>query len=74
MRISNYTELIEFLKTNYDHLSNSDYIELMSSTLGVYENTKPKDLDKLIERITTHGIYLEQLPIGQERPLFWLIE
>lgn len=74
MKIANYKDLIEFIKINYQHLTDADYIELMSSTLGVYETTKPKDLDKLIERITTHGIYLEQLPTNHERPLFWIVE
>lgn len=74
MKIANYKDLIEFIKINYQHLTDADYIELISSTLGVYENTKPKDLDILIERITTHGMYLEQLPTNHERPLFWIVE
>lgn len=74
MKIANYKDLIEFIQVNFAHLTDADYIELMSSTLGVYENTKPKDLDKLIERITTHGMYLEQLPSNHERPLFWIVE
>ena len=74
MKIANYKDLIEFIQANYAHLTDADYIELMSSTLGVYENTKPKDLEKLIERITTHGMYLEQLPTNHERPLFWIVE
>jgi hypothetical protein len=74
MKITNYKDLIEFIQTNFEHLTDADYIELMSSTLGVYEHSKPKDLDKLIERITTHGMYLEQLPTDNERPLFWIVE
>ena len=74
MKIANYKDLIEFIQVNYAHLNDADYIELMSSTLGVYETTKPKDLEKLIERITMHGMYLEQLPTNHERPLFWIVE
>jgi capsid portal protein len=74
MKIANYKDLIEFIKINYQHLTDADYIELMSSTLGVYEHSKPNDLDKLIERITMHGMYLEQLPTNHERPLFWIVE
>jgi len=74
MKITNYKDLIEFIQTNFEHLTDADYIELMKSTLGVFEHSKPNDLDKLIERITTHGMYLDQLPTGYERPLFWVVE
>jgi capsid portal protein len=70
MKITNATELKAFLKANYKHLTDAQYIELMSHTLGVYEHSKPKDLDKLIERIDLQAKLLDELPSHYELPLF----
>ena len=73
-RITNAEELKAFLMANFSKLSNEDYIEIMANTLGIYENTKPKDLDKLLSKIDTHAAYLATQPVSHEMPLFWIVE
>jgi hypothetical protein len=73
-RITNAEELKAFLTANFSKLSNEDYIEIMANTLGIYENSKPKDLDKLLLRIDTHAAYLATQPVSHEMPLFWIAE
>jgi hypothetical protein len=46
----------------------------MANTLGIYEYSKPNDLDKLLSRIDTHAAYLATQPISHEAPLFWIAE
>jgi hypothetical protein len=74
MTISNPTELKAFLIENFDWILDSDYVEIMANTLGIYEYSKPKDLDKLLTRIDTHTGYLEKHPVSYEMPLFWVVE
>jgi len=70
MKITNATELKAFLKANYKHLTDAQYIELMSHTLGVYEHSKPKDLEQLMRRIDLQAKLLDELPSHYELPLF----
>ena len=74
MTISNATELKAFLIQIFDWILDCDYVEIMANTLGIYEYSKPKDLDKLLTRIDTHALYLEKHPASYERPLFWIVE
>jgi hypothetical protein len=74
MTISSPTELKAFLIENFDWILDSDYVEIMANTLGIYEYSKPKDLDKLLSRIDTHAAYLDKHPISHEAPLFWVEE
>ena len=74
MTISNPTELKAFLIENFDWILDIDYIEIMANTIGIYEYSKPKDLDKLLTRIDTHAAYLDKHPISHEAPLFWVEE
>lgn len=73
-RITNAEDLKAFLMANFSKLSNEDYIEIMANTLGIYENSKPNDLDKLLLRIDTHAAYLATQPVSHEMPLFWIVE
>ena len=73
-RITNAEDLKAFLRANFSKLSNEDYIEIMANTLGIYENSKPNDLDKLLSRIDTHAAYLATQPVSHEMPLFWIEE
>ena len=74
MTISNPTELKAFLIENFDWILDIDYIEIMANTLGIYEYSKPNDLDKLLSRIDTHATYLATQPLNHEMPLFWIVE
>jgi len=70
MKITNAIELKAFLKANYKHITDAQYIELMSHTLGVYEHSKPKDLEQLMKRIDLQAKLLDELPSHYELPLF----
>jgi hypothetical protein len=70
MKITNATELKAFLQANYKPLTDAQYIELMSHTLGVYEHRKPKDLEQLMKRIDLQAKLLDELPTHYELPLF----
>ncbi len=74
MTISNASELKAFLIQNFDWILDIDYIEIMANTLGIYEYSKPNDLDKLLSKIDTHAAYLATQPISHEMPLFWIEE
>lgn len=67
MRITNHIELIEFMKAYFNQLSHNDYINLIQSSIGVYEYKKPDDLELLIKKIELHSKYNRDI----EAPLFW---
>jgi hypothetical protein len=71
MRISTKDELVQFMQTYFHELTDMQYIEIMSSTLGIYESEKPNDLSQLLEKIDEYGSHLETLPPDVETPLFW---
>lgn len=72
MRITTSTELKAFLQINFKHLTDAQYIDLMSHTLGVYENSKPKDLEQLLKKIDVQDKFLSELPSHYELPLFFI--
>lgn len=74
MRISSTEELIAFLREHFAELTNEQYCEIMENTLQVYEHSKPADLETLINRIQTHGAFIDQLPADYEAPLFLTVD
>lgn len=74
MRISSTEELIAFLREHFAELTNEQYCEIMENTLQVYEHSKPADLEALLNRIQTHGAYIDQLPADNEAPLFLTVD
>lgn len=74
MKISSTGELIAFLREHFAELTNEQYCEIMENTLQVYEHSKPADLEALINRIQTHGAYIDQLPADNEPPLFLIAD
>lgn len=74
MKISSTGELIAFLREHFAELTNEQYCEIMENTLQVYEHSKPADLEALINRIQTHGAYIDQLPADNEAPLFLIAD
>ena len=74
MRISSTGELIAFLRKHFTELTNEQYCEIMENTLQVYEHSKPADLEALINRIQTHGAFIDQLPADYEAPLFLTVD
>ncbi len=67
MQISNHIELISFLKKYFHQLSHHDYINIIQSSIGVYEWSKPDDLEQLVKKIESHSKFNR----GVETPLFW---
>jgi hypothetical protein len=74
MRISSTDELIAFLREHFAQLTDKQYCEIMENTLQVYEHSKPADLKTLLNRIQTHGEYIDQLPADNEAPLFLIVD
>lgn len=69
IEISTLKELIAYVKTNYDKLTDSQFQILLNNTLFIYPLEKPKTLNKAIEMINHFG----NIPI-EIRPLFELNE
>lgn len=74
MKISNIEELKAFLIANYNDLTDEAYTELISETIGVYEHSKPKEVNALINKIDTHWNHLQSYKQNQELPLFFIID
>jgi hypothetical protein len=72
MRITTTTELKAFLQMHFQNLTDSQYIELMSFTLGVYEHSKPNSLEQLLKQIDVQNKFLSELPSHYELPLFFI--
>lgn len=74
MKISSTEELKAFLREHFAELTNEQYCEIMENTLQVYEHSKPADLEALLNRIDTHGAFINELPIDHEPPLFLIVD
>lgn len=74
MKISNTEELKAFLKQNFDSITDEQYIELMAGTLGVYERSKPADVESIVSKIDKHWKILETYKEHQELPLFFIVD
>jgi hypothetical protein len=72
MRITTTAELKAFLQMHFQNLTDAQYIELMSFTLGVYEHSKPNSLEQLLKQIDVQDKLLSELPSHYELPLFFI--
>lgn len=70
MTIQTIDELLDFIETNFEKLSNEKYIELLKLTIQVYVSEKPSSKEIAINTIQSHYEYLETFPEGHELPLF----
>ena len=70
MTIQTIDELLDFIETNFEKLSNEKYIELLKLTIQVYVSEKPSSKEIAIKTIQSHYEYLETFPEGYELPLF----
>ena len=66
--INSIEELVEFLKSNFDNLTDSDYSTLIKQSLDLYCTAKPKTLEIAINDILEAWEIVKQYP--QERPIF----
>jgi hypothetical protein len=72
MRITTTAELKAFLQIHFQNLTDAQYIDLMSHTLGVYEHSKPNSLEQLLQKIDVQDKFLSELPSHYELPLFFI--
>ena len=70
MTIQTIDELLDFIETNYEKLSNEKYIELLKLTIQVYVFGKPKTKEEALEEIFNHYKFIETFSTGHELPLF----
>ena len=70
MLIESIDELLDFIETNYEKLSNEKYVDLIRLTLQVYVFGKPKTKEEALEQILEHYKFIESFPSGHEIPLF----
>jgi uncharacterized protein YihD (DUF1040 family) len=68
MTITTINELLTFLNSSWDKLSNEHYCEILQKTLGVYEFDKPKNKELAIMLIENH--YTKIKNSNSELPLF----
>lgn len=69
-RIENISELLNFINTNYEKLSEKKYAEILLHTLDVYTLEKPKSKEKALKLIQEHYDFLASRPSHWEKPLF----
>jgi len=70
MLIESIDELLDFIETNYEKLSNEKYVDLIRLTLQVYVFGKPKTKEEALEQILENYKFIESFPSGHEIPLF----
>ncbi|MDA7762043.1 hypothetical protein N8927_02480 [Crocinitomicaceae bacterium] len=70
MTIQTIDELLDFIDTNYERLSDKDYKDLLKLTLQVYEFGKPPTKEETINRILSFYQRIEIQPDNYEIPLF----
>ena len=51
MTIQTIDELLDFIDTNYEKLSDKNYVDLCRSTMQLYEYKKPDTKEKALTRI-----------------------
>jgi hypothetical protein len=65
MNINNLNELISYVNTNFNELTDNEFQTLLNSTLFIYPLRKPKTVIEAINMIKKYG----NIPI-ENRPLF----
>lgn len=65
VEINTLKELITYVQTNYDKLTDIQFQKLLNNTLFIYPREKPKTLNEALKMINHYG----NIPIGI-RPLF----
>ena len=70
MTIQTIDELLDFIETNYDKLSDKNYVDLCRSTMHLYEYRKPSTKEKTLERIKKLYELNQKYDSVTELPLF----
>ena len=72
MTIQTIDELLDFIDTNYEKLSDKNYVDLCRSTMQLYEYKKPDTKEKALTRIKELYSLNQKYTSVQEMPLFLL--
>ena len=70
MKIESIEDLLNFIDTNYERLSDKAYVDICSSTMHLYEYKKPDTKEATLDRITQLYNFSLAYPTIQETPLF----
>ena len=70
MTIQTIDELLGFIDTNYERLSDKAYVDICRSTMQLYEYKKPDTKEATLDRILDLYTFSEQYKSIQELPLF----
>jgi hypothetical protein len=70
MTIQTIDELLDFIETNFEKLSNKAYIDICRTTMHLYEYRKPDTKEAAIKRITELYSFSLNYQSVQDMPLF----
>ena len=70
MKIESIEDLLNFINTNYERLSDKAYVDICRSTMYLYEYKKPDTKEATLNRIQDLYEFSLQYPTVTERPLF----
>ena len=70
MTIQTIDELLDFIETNYEKLSNKAYVDICRTTMHLYECRKPQTKQMALERINELYRFAQKYQSVQEMPLF----
>ena len=70
MTIETIDELLDFIDTNYERLSDKAYVDICRSTMHLYEYNKPDTKEKALQRIRELYTFTQSYSSVQELPLF----
>ena len=70
MRLETIDELLDFIDTNYEKLSDKNYVDLCRSTMQLYEYKKPDTKEKALTRIKELNNFANSYSSVHELPLF----
>ena len=70
MTIQTIDDLLNFVDSNYDNLSDTQYIEICRTTMHLYEYRKPQTKQMALERINELYKLAQKYESVQDMPLF----
>ena len=70
MTIQTIDELLDFIDTNYERLSDKAYVDICRSTMHLYEYKKPDTKEATLKRIKELNNFANSYSSIHEIPLF----
>ena len=70
MQIKTIDELLDFIETNYERLSDKAYVDICRSTMQLYEYKKPDTKEATLKRIKELNNFANSYSSIHELPLF----